>query len=197
MADSPDIASAAEAQLAYENYPDDVLWDNVMAHTYYLLSNRYSVPENGEELRDRCRGVIIDALDRILIKGVRNWNRTHYPDFKIFLISVVDSIIIDEFRAFKRELRTVEYSGHEKDGVGADDSINSTDLSELCMSLMKGQNASEDELKILECIIAGLKMPGEVREYLEFDKNKFHNLSRSFSRKWDKVIVKLKEHGYE
>ena len=197
MPPKPDIATANEARLAYENYPVDILWDNVMAHTYYLLNVRYNVPETGEELRDRCRGVIVEALDRILIQEVRNWNRTHYPDFKIFLMSVVDSIVIDEFRAFKRTFRTTEYSGNEKESESADDLMNSMQLEDLCRSLMKGLNASEDELAIMECIIAGFKMPGEVREYLDFDTKTFHNLSRVFNRKWKKVITELKKHGYE
>lgn len=197
MSEKPIIATANEALLAYQNYPDDVLWDNVMAHTYYLLSRRYTVPENGEELRDRCRGVIIDALDRILIQGVRNWNKSHYPDFKMFLISVVDSIISDDFRAYKRVLKTKEYSGDEMEQSRADDSLASVELKELCEKLMMEFNASDDELKIMECILAGLEMPGEVRDYLDIDRNTFHNLSRTFNRKWDKVLVKLKEHGYE
>lgn len=196
MPSFPDIATMAEAKLAHDSYPTDVLWDQLMAHTYHLYDNKYSVPEKGEELRDRCRGVITEALDRILITGKRNWNRSHYPDFKLFVFSVIDSIVIDEFRAVKKDLVTTDYSGREEADSETDSEVKSKDLEELCKKLILEVGASELEMQIMECILAGWKMPGEVREYLELSKEEFHNVSRKFSRKWTKVLTKLKNHDY-
>lgn len=196
MSSSPEIATKEEAQIAHDSYSKDILWDSLMAHTYYKYDHRYTVTEKGEELRGKCREVIVETLERVLVTGARNWNRTHYPDFKTFLFSVIDSIIIDEFRGVDKELKTIEYSGLEENESGADDKVKEGELAQLCIDLMKGFKASEEELKILECIIAGFEMPGEVREYLEIDKTKFHNLSRSFYRKWDKVKKKLRDYGY-
>lgn len=197
MTKEKDIATIEEANAKFYSFPRDELWDQLLAHTYYIFDRKYIVPEKGEQLRGRCRGVILDAIERVIIKGVRKWNRAHYPDFKLFLFGVIDSIIIDDFRKKKRDVETIELLD-KKDGSnsGSDDNLKVKELYELCLSLLRELNANEDEINIFECIADGMKMPGEVRDFLEMEHAEFHNLSRSFNTKWNKVLTKLKEHGY-
>jgi hypothetical protein len=196
MIKEKDIATKEEAKAIFESYHSEDLWDQLLGHTYHMFDRRYSVPEKGEELRDRCRGVIIDAIERVIITGVRKWDKNHYPDFKIFLFGVIDSIIIDNFRKPKTNYEDIEIPNDQHSGIGTDDILNGKELLKICSNLLKDLNASEDEMNVFECITEGMKMPGEVRDFLEIDPKEFHNLSRSFSRKWGKVLIKLKEHGY-
>jgi hypothetical protein len=197
MIKEKDIATIVEAKAEFETYEKTELWDQLLAHTYYIFDRKYVVPEKGEILRDRCRGVILDAIERVIITGVRKWNRSHYPDFKIFLFGVIDSIIIDDFRKKKDNIETIELLNKD-DGSneGSDDNLNVKELYDICVSLLKELNASENEMTIFECIAEGMKMPGEIRDFLEIDHKEFHNLSRNFNTKWKKVLIKLNEHGY-
>jgi len=137
--------------------------------------------------------VASEAIIKV-IEGKRKYNKEEYPDFKMFLRSVVDSIVSNMLNLAERkklhrlpnvgsdsdETRTFELEDNQLSPLN--NLMNKEVVDEVNAVLMTAFSTDNIVCGILECLRAGIMKPSEMAEYLEVNIKDVNNAQKRLRR---------------
>jgi len=149
--------------------------------------------------------VASEAIRRV-IEGKRKYNKQAYPDFMIFLRSVVDSIISNMLNLVEHKKeqslpyrtndfdQTKVFELEDKKLAPVYNLINKEIVDKVESVLMRTFSNDNIVCGILECLKAGITKPSEIAEYLEVKTKDVNNAQRRLRKA---IETKLQEYKLE
>jgi hypothetical protein len=188
---SKDIVSKKHLYDAIHKEDWGELWVILVAHAINRFIYRYGIQSNKRDLLDQANQKVSEVLSLILIEETRNWNRDEYPTIKDFIVSVIDSHLNNSFNKSKPKEELKSLIIDDSEDLSREDSLIYEELRKDAYQFLEGEEATDDELMIFECMADGIVKPQAIKLELGISDTEFHNAWRRLKIKLKKLRQKL------
>lgn len=192
------VASFDEKCKAIQEVYTPEFYADLFKHTIIRLKTVFGIKYNHDK---GFRGIMVedminDTIEAFFKDGGRNWYPEKFPDFRMQIISALDSVISNTLNA-ELEKANETFEILENDIEMSFDDSDYQSLLSICHDELTAMGATDYELLVFEpYIINGMKR-NDLSELLGISNEEMTNIKKRLDRKLPYIKEKLKVLNYE